>query len=242
MHKKDLTYSKAIEQVMIKNGYFAPLKLIYKHIWKYKDKTKIKGITPNFTIQAIVQRDSRFTRIGLGVYALTEYLDRLPKEIEPKNENERKERKHAIIQGMLLEIGNFKKEISDTYTNDKKWIFQGKKLGNLSTIENIPDFTYKNIINNSARFIDVIWFNERRFPFSFFEVEHSTDFRDALIKFYELQDFYAKFYCVSEQKRYEKFQKEINKSAFKPLINRVKFLPYDQVENDYKIALRRTYL
>jgi len=196
MYKKDLTYSEAIEKVMLNNGYFAPLKLIYKEIWKYKDISKIKGKTPDNTIQEEVQRKEKFTRIGLGVYALTDYLDKLPKDEQPKSEQKKIERKHSIIQGMLLEIGNNKKDVSDTYTNDKSWIFQGKKLGNLSTIENIPYFTYEDIINNSARFIDVIWFNKRRFPFSFFEVEHSTDFRDALTKFCELQDFYAKFYCV----------------------------------------------
>jgi len=239
---KERTYSDAIEKVMLSNGYIAPLKLIYKKIWEYKDKSKIKGKTPVATIQERVQRDKRFTRIGLGVYALTDYLDKLPKEEQPKSEQKKIERKHSIIQGMLLEIGNNKKEVSDTYTNDKGWIFHGKKLGNLSTIEHIPYFTYKDIINNSARFIDVIWFNERRFPFSFFEVEHSTDFRDALIKFCELQDFYAKFYCVSEQNKYEKFKKEINKNAFKSIMNRVKFLSYNKVENDYRIALSKTYL
>lgn len=40
---KDLTYVEAIEQVMLKNGFMAPLKLIYKDIWKYKDASKITG-------------------------------------------------------------------------------------------------------------------------------------------------------------------------------------------------------
>lgn len=47
----DLTYSEAIEQVMLHNDYVAPLKLIYKEIWNYKDKSKIKGKTPDMTIQ-----------------------------------------------------------------------------------------------------------------------------------------------------------------------------------------------
>ena len=242
MHKKDLTYSEAIEQVMIKNGYFAPLKLIYKQIWTYKDRTTIIGKTPNYTIQERVQRDSRFTRIGLGVYALTEYLNRLPKEIEPKNENERKERKHAIIQGMLLEIGNFKKEISDTYTNDKSFIFQNKTLGSLSTIQKVPLFTYEKIIRESVRFIDVIWFNNRGFPNRLFEVEHSTNFRDAFIKFMELQDFTAEFYCISSTEKEDKFIREKGKNAFKPIEKRLNFLNYEQIENDYKNILLKNYL
>lgn len=76
----DLTYSEAIEQVMRHNGYFAPLKLLYKEIWNYKDKSKIIGKTPDFTIQERVQRDARFTRIAKGVYALTEFLEDVEKK------------------------------------------------------------------------------------------------------------------------------------------------------------------
>ncbi len=59
-----ITYSEAIEKVMIDNGGFAPLKLIYQNIEKYRQKT---GETPDNTIQERVQRDGRFTRIALGV-------------------------------------------------------------------------------------------------------------------------------------------------------------------------------
>ena len=159
-----MTYSEAIEQVMLHNGYFAPLKLIYREIWNYKDKTEITGKTPDMTIQERVQRDKRFTRIGLGVYALTKYLDKLPKQEEPKTEKAINERKHAAIQGMLLEIGNHQKDISDTYTNDKKWFFENKTLGSLATLQKVPLFTFEYIIKDSVSFADVIWFNERQFP------------------------------------------------------------------------------
>lgn len=125
---KNLTYSEAIEKVMLKNGYFAPLKLIYKQIWNYKDRSKLKGKTPDFTIQERVQRDERFTKIGLGVYALTSYIHLLPKPTEPQNEKEKKIRVHSEIQGMLLEIGNSKKDVVDTYTNDKNCLFGNKSL------------------------------------------------------------------------------------------------------------------
>ncbi len=239
--KDDLTYSEAIEQVMLYNGYFAPLKLIYKEIWKYKDKSKISGKTPDMTIQERVQRDERFTRIGLGVYALKEYLDKLPKIISPKTETEKKERLHATIQGMLIEIGNNKKEVEDTYTNDKKWLFENKTLGSLATLSEIPNFTYENIIKETVRFADVIWFNKRGFPYKIFEVEESTDFRDAFVKFIELQDFQTQFYCISTEDRKEKFRKELRKSAFEALHNRCEFKTYENVQNDYENILRKNY-
>ena len=227
---------------MLKNGYFAPLKLIYKEIWNYKDKSEIVGKTPDMTIQERVQRDKRFTRIGLGVYALTDYIDRLPKTEIPKTKQAEKERKHARIQGMLLEIGNHQKDISDTYTNDKKWIFENKTLGSLATIQKVPLFTFQNIIDDSISFVDVIWFNQRQFPQVIFEVEHSTDFRDAFIKFMELQDFQTRFYCVSDICRREKFEKEKSKAAFSAINNRVNFLTYEQVENDYEKAIKQNFI
>jgi hypothetical protein len=242
MHNEDLTYSEAIEQVMINNGYFAPLKLLYREIWKYKDKNKIIGKTPDYTIMERTQRDERFTRIGLGVYALTEYLDKLPMQVEPKSETEKINKKHAEMQGMLLEIGNFKPEVEDTYTNDKKWIFQNKPLGSLATLDMVPAFTYGKIIKESASFADVIWFNDRGFPHKIFEVEHSTDFRDAFIKFMELQDFITEFYCVASEDRKIKFEREKSKMAFKPIDSRLKFLTYEQVENDYQNILKKTYI
>lgn len=237
---KRLTYSEAIEKVMLGNNYFAPLKKIYKKIEKYRPLT---GKTPYYTIQERVQRDPKFTKIGLGVYALTKYLDELPAITKPpKTEEQKKDRLHAKIQGMLLEIGNNRNDVEETYTNDKKWIFQNKTLRNLSTLQNIPLFTYENIINETIRFFDVIWFNKRMFPYKIYEVEKSTDFRDAFVKFMELQDFQTFFFCISDENRKGKFERELKKNAFEPLRNRCEFRTYGQVENDYKIAISETYL
>jgi len=74
VRKENLTYSEAIEKVMNDNGGFAPLKHIYENIEKYRKKT---GKTPDNTIQERVQRDDRFTRIALGVYGLTSFLENI---------------------------------------------------------------------------------------------------------------------------------------------------------------------
>lgn len=72
---KEITYSDAIEKVMLDNGGFATLQYIYDNFEKYREKT---GKTPDNTIQERVQRDPRFTRIARGVYGLTDKV----KEIE----------------------------------------------------------------------------------------------------------------------------------------------------------------
>lgn len=72
-----MTYSDAIEKVMKDNGGFASLKFIYENIEKYRIKT---GKTPDNSIQERVQRGPRFTRIGKGVYALTDFIEKVDKE------------------------------------------------------------------------------------------------------------------------------------------------------------------
>jgi len=225
----ELTYSEAIERVMLNNGYFAPLKVIYKDFSKYRALT---GKTPLKTIQERVQRDSRFTRIGVGVYGLTAYLDKIQKMPVPEHKNERLEFDHARIEGMLLEIGGLRGY--DTYTPDKNKYFDGKPLGLIASFRACPQFTYSNIIQETTAYIDVIWFNNRGFPYRVFEVENSTDFRNALIKFFELQDFMTEFFIVSPENRKQKYEKEISKRAFCPIAGRCQFRSYENVEQHYQ--------
>lgn len=133
MKENRLTFSDAIEQVLLHNGYYAPLSLIYKEFKKYRQKT---WKTPDKTIQERVQRDKRFTKIWYWVYALTEYLHLLPQEIEPKTEKQKTERIHSRIQWMLIEIGNM--EGFDTYTPDVNGIFDNKEIGKLTTLKEVP--------------------------------------------------------------------------------------------------------
>lgn len=74
MKQDNLTYSEAIEKVILDNGGYAPLKYIYENIGKYRKKT---GLTPDNTIQEKVQRDDRFTRIAKGIYALSDFVNKL---------------------------------------------------------------------------------------------------------------------------------------------------------------------
>lgn len=226
--KKELTFSDAIEQVMLNNWFYAPLSLIYKEFWKYREKT---WLTPDNTIQERVQRDKRFTKIGYWVYALTNFLDKLPKEKEIKTEKDKIERMHSRMQWMLIEIWNM--NWYDTYTPDKNWVFINKEIWKLATLDKIPQFTYEKIINDSIRFVDVIWFNERWFPAKLIEVENSTDFRAWFIKMNEIQDFRTDFLFIAPEERKNKFETEREKIAFKNIKDRCIFQTYDFVEKWY---------
>jgi len=231
---KNLTWSEAIEQVMLKNSYFAPLKLLHEEAPKLKS---FYGKTPHKTINERVQRDDRFTRIVPGVWALSNSLDKLPDYLSPKVEKSEEDRQkitHSSIQGMLIEIGNIREY--QTYTPDKNSLFLMNKLCELTSLQEIPKFSYDHIIQ-SAKYIDVIWFNSRLFPSYIIEVEHSTNFRNSLIKFVELQDFQTKMMITAPQNRFERYRDEINKAAFTDISKRVNFISYEKLETVYNNQL-----
>jgi len=64
--------------------------------------------------------------------------------------------------------------------------------------------------------VDVIGFNrERHMPAAFYEVEHSTDIKNSLSKFYELQDFNARFCIVADKSRRNEFDDKLSASIFR---------------------------
>lgn len=104
----------------------------------------------------------------------------------------------------------------------------GKKLSEITTAPEIYKFSYDRIVQK-AKTIDVAWFNERDMPASLFEIEHSTDIQNSLLKFVELQDFYANFCIVANEVRKKEFQAKLSLEAFKPINKRVGFWNYDDV-------------
>lgn len=66
-------------------------------------------------------------------------------------------------------------------------------------------------------------------PSAFYEVEHTTDIKNSLSKFYELQDFHSKFYIVADVNRKREFEDKLNVSMFDPIHDRVLFLDYQRV-------------
>jgi len=228
-----MTFSQAIEQIILDNGYLASLQHIYKEFPKYRALT---GQTPFKTIQERVQRDPRFTRIGLGMYALTDYLDKLPTSPKPQGKEQEKEQTHYSIQGMLLEIGNM--EGFDTYSPNKNAIFDNKPLLQIMTLSEFPNFTYPSIIQ-SVRFIDVLWFNDRGFPKSAFEVEITPQFRNSLVKFSELSDFSVTFHLIAEAENQGRYHREISRVLFKEIKGRCLFKTCDQVRDMYLKSIEK---
>lgn len=172
-----------------------------------------------------------------GLWALSEYLNKLPDHLNPKVEKSEQEKiaiSHALMQGYLIEIGNMKGY--STFSPDKSGLFLDKKIADVISVQNCPEFTYERVLQH-VKYIDVIWFNARDFPSNVIEVEHSTNFRNSFLKFLELQDFATKMTIVAPTERREQFDREITRTTFEMINRRVNFISYDDVEKMYSTSV-----
>ena len=221
-------YEQVIE-IMKANGGFATLGYLNSNVDVSKWKTK----TPFASIRRIVQDDRFFFRIKPGLWALNEFKDDVLKKFnihETNSISEKEKFNHTYFQGLLLEIGKIKSYKTYVPAQDKNKLFLNKTLKEIADLTKIYEFSYEKIIKR-AKTVDVIWFNERSMPASFFEVEHSTDIQNSLFKFDELQDFYSNFYIVSSIHREKEFLDKINRNVFRNIKNRVQFIDYEYVSN-----------
>ena len=230
-------------------GGVATLGELNHEVFKIEDcewKTK----TPFASIRRIVQQNKEIYKIKPGLYGLMKYKKEnesngfIEETEKNKDSEEMIEFNHSYYQGLLLEIGNLKKLDTFIPNQDKNRKFINKRLCDLSSLKKIPEFSYPEIIKRSST-IDVIWFdnslfdhNEIKLPHSFFEVEHSTDIQNSLLKYNDLQNFYTEMFIVADEVRKQEFEKKISYSVFRELKenNRVKFLSYDRLVELYEIT------
>lgn len=226
---------EAVLMTIEKLGGIATLGQINQEIFNIKD-CEWKSRTPFASIRRIVQLDKNIYRIKPGLYALKKFQNKFESEgifVEnDKNINTKEtiDFNHSYYQGLLLEIGNIKKFSTYIPAQDKNKLFINKPLKEVSTVNKIYEFTYPNLVNR-AKTIDVIWFNERKLLSSVFEVEHSTDIQNSLLKFNDLQDFKTEFYIVSSIKRKDEFIAKLKYSSFSEIKDRVKFLDYQYISD-----------
>jgi len=221
-------YQQVIE-VMEKNKGFATLGYLNQNVNVANWKTK----TPFATIRRIVQDRNEIFKIKPGLWALVSYKNKLPYNIYQDKSINKKEKEafnHSYYQGLLVEIGNIKNSETFVPYQDKNKMYLASKLSDIVTVKKFYNFSYPELIRYAIT-IDVVWFNDRKMPSDFFEIEHSTDIKNSLSKFVELQDFYSKFHIVANIARKQEFIDKINMTSFKDIRGRVKFLDYDNLSS-----------
>lgn len=223
--KKYTQEQQVIDAIRSQGGY-ATLKRLNEVI----DFTSWKSRTPEASVRRIVQDSHEIFRIQPGLWALEECRDATLKRfnIVIGDKNSQEKFSHAFYQGLLVEIGQMQHKTTYIPGQDKHKLFLDKELGEVSDMVELPSFTYESLLRK-ARTVDVIWFNERNMPSHFYEVEHTTDIKNSLSKFYELQDFFSKFFIVAGKYRQSEFDDKINASIFSAIRKRVAFLDYEQV-------------
>ena len=74
-------------------------------------------------------------------------------------------------------------------------------------------------------------------PSDFYEVEHTTDIKNSLTKFYELQDFNAKFFIVSDLSNKAHFNDLLSYSHYREICKRVEFRDYAWLYRYYRLKM-----
>ncbi len=225
-----MTQCEAVIKVVEENGGFATLGYLNENVRGVPD-VEWKTKTPFATIRRIVQDKRFFFKIKPGLWALLSHKNRLPQDIFPTDSVPQSKRElfnHSYYQGLLVEIGTMKKFETFVPSQDKNKQFLGKTLWDVSSQVDFYKFGYDHIVRK-AQTIDVCWFNERKMPRSLFEVEHSTDFQNSLLKFFELQDYNATFFIVADKARRAEYSRKLNTSVFDPIRERVSFIDYERL-------------
>ncbi|MEA2089088.1 MAG: hypothetical protein U9O55_04625 [Patescibacteria group bacterium] len=220
---------EAVIKTMKESGGFATLGFLNQNVDISDWKTK----TPFASIRRIVQDDRFFFKIRPGLWALKIYKNKLPENIFPAkkiSKIKQEEFNHSYYQGLLVEIGNLKKQETFVPYQDKNKKYLEKSLSEITTIKKFYNFTYEGLLR-SAITVDVVWFNERKMPSNFFEIEHSTNIKNSLGKFVQLQDFHTKFYIVADIARKREYDDKLKLSMFKQVQDRVNFIDYESLSN-----------
>jgi len=229
-----MTKVEAIQKVMEDNHGTASLEIIYQNVEKYYPAAKnsneweagVRGV-----LYREIRNNKRFKKIGLSIYALKDYIE----EQKPKKEDT--VRMHSYIEGICLEIGNFKN--FQTFTADPSASYRDNlNLLNIASMNEIPQFSYNEVVQESRR-MDVIWFNPRGllFPQKVFEVVDSIGtLNGAFNRCLQLKNFRTEFFIVAPEQHRNKFNQTINLESYKESIDRFKFINYDEIIELYDNA------
>lgn len=235
MGQKKYTQAQQVIDTLRKIGGYATLGDLYHLVDTKSWATK----TPNESIRRIVQQSGEIFKIQPGLWALEECREEVMRkfDIEPQEEKSVERFTHGYYQGLIIEIGNMKHYTTYVPAQDQNRKFIETPLKDICSTIHIPAFSYKELTDR-ARTVDVIWFNERNMPDTFFEVEHSTDIQNSITKFCDLQDFNSRFLIVAPQNRKEQFDKVISRTAFKDVKKRVSFSSYESIYRQYELMCK----
>lgn len=141
---------------------------------------------------------------------------------------------HEAVEYYLLELGRVLGYLP--YTVDQSKTFQGKRLGDVALLRQIPPFAGERDMK-TVKEIDVLWFNEDQNPEYSFEVEHTTDIVHGLDRQIQLQHLYVKFVIVAPEEKREKYESLLDRVQYRRIRDRFRFISYDELADLYARAV-----
>lgn len=238
---------QAVISTLERLGGISTLARLNQEVFKIKDcewNTK----TPFASIRRIVQERPEIFRVRPGLWALESFRYKLEAEgIIPQERvgggAEDTVFSHGYYQGLLIEIGRLRDMETYVPAQDRHRKCLGRDLCDMVSLSRVPQFTYQKLVHKIGS-VDVLWFQhnsldpELLMPKALFEVEHTTDIQNSLLKFQELRWFFVNMFIVADNKRRNEFAEKMKYSAFSELRNnkRVEFVSYDQLVSQYNLV------
>lgn len=246
----ELTWKDVVRQVLQALGGEAHLSAIYGEIEGHP-KTATNP-TWDATVRRTLQQYSIFERKARGVWALTQEPDILQpfsvEDIKGLEETQAEELlDHDSVQGMLLNLGRiYEFETYAPPSDATMRRFEGRPLADFVTVRKLPAFSTARRMRDFKR-VDVLWLLgdiDDFVPHHAFEVEHTRDIRDALLRLYQFTDanLRTSLYVVAPSKKERKFETEIAKAPFNVMKTDCKFRSYTQLLSLYETAVEHAAL
>jgi hypothetical protein len=159
-------------------------------------------------------------------------VENIQEQIEPRASL--KIEAHEDAELILLKLGKMLGYLPYLTLSDRSRIKEQDILNEI--LVEIPD-CFGGRDKNSAREIDVIWFDESENPKICFEVEHTTNVSPGLQRLIQLKHFDVKFIIVAPEDRRNKFHNDIQKFPYRNVADRFKFISYEELVDLYdKVA------
>lgn len=240
---------EAVRDTLERLGGIATFAQLNQEVFKIQD-CEWKSKTPFASIRGIVQRRPEFFRVRPGLWALESHRSQLVGDgiiPEEKKGSDKEDLRftHSYYQGLIIEIGRMKHLETAVPAQDKNHLFIQRRLGEMVSLKETPQFTYPSLVRRSST-IDTIWFehasldNSILMPTAFFEVEHTSDIQNSLLKFLDLQYFSAHMFIVADERRKQEYLTKLSYSAFQSLKQKkqVDFISYGSILEQYNFLSR----
>jgi hypothetical protein len=139
---------------------------------------------------------------------------------------------HADLQAKLILIGSYLGY--RTYTPDQSKQSVSGVLGELCSESEFPESSIPKMHLDSARYIDVIWFDDEGFPTHGFEVEHTTDVTKGLLRLFQVHKLRIRMFIVAEEGSKSRFLKEVQKNPFHKIQEEYTFRNYEELDEFFE--------